>query len=138
MNRKKKEEKELDPKFNRRQEMRFHIPPHFYLLCRLMNVAPIDMLREFMNNVGCESFQRSADDGIRTVAMEYVIRCGYGQDFYSEEEVRLMFKEMDAIGMLWPDKVSGHELFFDTHAKWRDEYLEYWFEKWHSRIRRKP
>jgi len=122
--------------YRRTQEMRFTIPVQFLRLCKLMDVPPVDVLHEFMVNTGCESFNRKPDDAIREKAIDYFIQCGYGQDFYTEADIRKMFKELDAIGMLWPSNAKMK--LIDRHAKWRNRYYKYWFRKWHNKIRRKP
>jgi hypothetical protein len=46
-----------------------------------------------------------------------------------------MFKELDAIGSLWPK--DGDMKVVDMHADWRDKYQDYWFKKWYYRVRKK-
>jgi len=119
----------------RSQEIRFTLPWQFLYLCKLTGVTPYEMLDQFMNNLGHESWKRHPNDGVRQAAIDYFMQCGYGQDFYSPEELRSMFKELDAIGSLWPR--SGKMKLIDRHAKWRNKYPDYWFKKWYYQVRRK-
>jgi hypothetical protein len=50
------------------------------------------------------------------------------------EEIRQLFEEMDALGMLYPK--NGKTAITALYVQWRDEHWKYWFEKWyylHSR-----
>ena len=117
------------------QEIRFTLPWQFLYLCKLTGVTPHDVLDQFMNNLGQESWKRSPNDGVRQTAIDYFIQCGYGQDFYNQEDLRSMFRELDAIGSLWPR--NGKEKLIDLHAKWRNKYHDHWFKKWYYQARRK-
>ncbi|TXJ22830.1 MAG: hypothetical protein E6Q24_20095 [Chitinophagaceae bacterium] len=110
------------------------IPSQFYLLCKLIEKEPGDILYDFMNNVGMESL--GLRDTQKTNAREYFISCEYGQDFYTEDDLRKIFKEMDSMGSLYPGK-GGDRKLIDLHTSWRDKYHEYWFEKWFLKVRRK-
>jgi hypothetical protein len=107
----------------------------FLLLCKLVQVPPEKMLRDFMTNVGCDSWNRSSNEAQRTTATAYFMECGYGQDFYTPEDLRQIIWELDAIGGLWPQGAKME--LIDLQAKWRDKYQEYWFKKWYRKIRRK-
>ncbi|HSC36937.1 MAG TPA: hypothetical protein VLD19_03660, partial [Chitinophagaceae bacterium] len=87
-------------------------------------------------NVSGDGWNRATNEECRNTAVEYFIRCGYGQDFYTEQEMRQLLKDLDAIGSLWPNN-AGRKLI-DRHAKWRNKYQDYWFKKWYRKLRRKP
>jgi hypothetical protein len=46
-----------------------------------------------------------------------------------------MFKEMDAIGLVFPN--NGKMKLIDRYDKWRNGYEKYWFKKWFGKTRRK-
>ncbi len=122
--------------YSRIQQVRLDQPLQFMLLCKLVQVPPMKMLDDFMTSVGGDSFKRSPDEQCREKAIEYFIRCGYGQEHYTEQEIRQIFYELHAIGSLWPDTTK--EKLMDRHAKWRKMYHKYWFKKWYKKLRRKP
>jgi hypothetical protein len=54
---------------------------------------------------------------------------------YSPEEIKAMFTEMDAMGMLFPFN-SAPEIQ-EKHVQWREWYHKYWFDKWFNKRSRK-
>lgn len=117
------------------QEIRFILPWQFLYVCKLTGVRPKEVLNQFMDDLGQESFTRSANPGVRQSPIEYFIQRGWGQDFYSETDLRKMFAELDAIGSLWP--ANADFKWVERHARWRNRYHRYWFKKWYYKIRRK-
>jgi len=53
----------------------------------------------------------------------------------SEDDIREIFKEMDALGLLFPKE--GKSSLVDKYASWRDKHYKYWFKKWFWKPRRK-
>jgi len=121
--------------YDRTRQVTLDQPVQFMLLCKLFQVPPMKMLDDFMTNTGGDSFKRSPDEACRTRAVDYFIRCGYGQDHYTEADIRQMFTELHAIGSLWPE--TAKEKLIDRHAKWRKMYHRHWFKKWYKKPRRK-
>jgi hypothetical protein len=105
----------------------FWIPPQFLLLCKILNVTPREVLDNFLTHADLGSWKRVGNEQPRLKASEYILACGYGKEYYSNDEIYQMLKELDSIGSLWPE--GNHELI-DIHAKWRNEYHKYWFDKW--------
>jgi hypothetical protein len=120
--------------YERDQTLRFFMPWPLVALCRIAEVAPDELLHNFMNDLAHDSWKRPADDAIRSLLSEYFILRGYGKEYYAEEDIRTMFKEMDAVGMLWPETNNGK--LIDRHARWRNKYQKFWFKKWYYKIRR--
>jgi hypothetical protein len=46
-----------------------------------------------------------------------------------------MFKEMDALGSLFPK--DGNMKLLDAYCKWREKHHTHWFKKWFRKPRRK-
>jgi hypothetical protein len=138
----KKEEQKSKPRlkwqtgpYARFAEYKFALPYPFLLLCKLMNITPDQLLTDFMHNLSCGSWKREGRDMAKARLIEYFIEHKYGQAFYSETDIREIFKEMDAIGLLWPEQAKMKMM--DLHAAWRDKYHTYWFKKWYRKPRRK-
>ena len=89
-------------KHKRLLELSTFMPVQFYLLCKLMEVKPQAVIYEFMCNTGMEKY--GLGDIQRDKAMEYFIHCGDGQHYYTEDDSRKIFKEMEAIGSLFQTK----------------------------------
>ena len=121
--------------FARLQEFRFHIPYGMLLLCKLWGITPNDLLSDFMDNLSCGSWQREGRDEAKKYLKGYITEMGYGQKFYTKEDVEKMFAELESIGMLWPEKAKIK--FIKVHARWRDRYYDWWFKKWYSKYSRK-
>ena len=140
---KRKKKKQLRPPkyfrkgsgYERSQTLSFIIPWPLVALCCITDVTPDTLLHNFLHDIAHDSWKRPADDGIRSLLSEYFILRGYGKDHYTEEDIRKMFQEMDAVGMLWPE--TNNMKLIDKHARWRDSYQKHWFKKWYYKIRRR-
>lgn len=113
----------------------FMLPYQFLLLCRLMDVTPENVIIDFTRNLSCESWNREGRDDAKLYLTHYFIEHGYGQHLYTDDEIREMFREMDALGMLFPK--NGKSKMVDLYADWRDKHHTYWFKKWFRKPRRK-
>lgn len=121
--------------YERHAEYKFILPYQFLLLCRLMDITPGDLLNDFMDNLSCGSWKRQGRDEAKEHLINYFIAHGYGQQHYTEEDIREIFKEMDALGLLFP--TNGKGKMVDLYAKWRNKHHNYWFKKWFRKPRRK-
>jgi hypothetical protein len=88
-----------------------------------------------MDNLACGSWKRQGRDKAKEYLIQYFLEMNYGQELYTAEDLRQMFKEMDAVGLLWPEK--GKMKLIDLYAQWRDKYEKFWFKKWFRKPRRK-
>ena len=120
--------------YERMQELQFHFPVQFLMLCKLVQVPPKTILNHFMQDLGRDSWQRYLDDRVRTLTADYFSLRGYGRNYYTEEDIRLMLAELNAIGSLWPQ--GGSMKLIEQHSRWRDRYYKYWFKNWYYKVRR--
>lgn len=109
------------------------LPWQFYLLCKLMEVEPKKVIYDFLCNAGMEGY--GLGETQRAKAMEYILSCGYGKEFYTEDDMRKIMKKMESISSLFPNKARSK--LIDIHAHWRKKYYKYWFRKWFTKVRRK-
>lgn len=72
----------------------------FLLIAKLVNVPPDDIVTDFMDNLSCGSWKRKGRDKAKEKLVDYFIEHGYGQEYYTAEDIRTMFKELDVIGCL--------------------------------------
>ena len=121
--------------YKRYMEFETHIPYQFLLLCRIVDVTPEQLLIDFMDNLSCSSWKREGRDEVKNKLLEYFLLHGYGQKYYTTEDIKGMFKEMDAVGMLFPNNNSK---MIDIYAKWREKHHKYFFKKWFYKNQRKP
>ena len=121
--------------YEQRQEWQYLMPWPLLALCRMTEVPPKRLISQLLSDLAQDSWNRHPNEGVRSLLVEYFILRGYGADRYSEEDIRSMFAEMNALGMLWPDE--GNSRLIDSHVKWRKRQQAYWFEKWYYKIRRK-
>lgn len=103
------------------------LPCPFLLLCRLTEQNPETILLDFMDNLSCAAWNRSGRDEAKQQLISYFISHSYGQHHYTREELLLMFKEMDALGLLFPK--HGKSKTIDAYARFRDRYYNHWFKK---------
>jgi hypothetical protein len=114
---------------------KIRIPQQLLLICKVLDIPPMDLIDDFLNNAALAAWKREGKDAAREKTIDYLIACGYGQEYYSEEERKQILKEADAQGMLWP-KDADMELF-DLAVVWREKYHKYWFNKWFCKRNRK-
>ena len=122
-------------KYDRYANFKIILPYQFLLLCKLMDVTPETVVLDFLCNLNCGSGKREGRDNAKAKLIEYFIEHDYGQHRYSKEDIQQVFKEMDAIGLLFPK--NANDEMIDLYSKWRDKHYEYWFEKWFHKPRRK-
>ena len=99
----------------------------------MFEVQAEDILNDFMASVSFSC--GNATPAQRQAALEYFMECGYGSKRYSPEEIRQIFKELEAQRLLWPGLSEMNRDQFDRHAAWSYMYMEFWFEKWFYRVR---
>ena len=116
-------------------DFNFIIPQQFLLLCRLMDITPRAVVLDFMDNLSCGSWKREGRDRAKSHLFDYFIAHGYGQHYYSEDEIRTIFKEIDAVGALFPQ--DGKAKILDLYTAWREKHHAYWFKNWFRKPRRK-
>jgi hypothetical protein len=121
--------------YERFTEYKLHLPYQFLLLCKLTGVTPRQVLLDFLDNLDCGSWKREGRDQAKEKLIEYFLEMGYGNEYYNPDEIKEIFREINAVGMLFP--TNGKMKMIDLHAKWRNKYQNYWFKKWFRKIRRK-
>ena len=89
------------------------------------------MLTDFMDNLSCGSWKREGRDKVKQFLIEYFIEHGYGKDFYTPEDLKMMFRELDAMGLLFPK--DGEQELVDAYSAWRQIQQEFLFNKWYNR-----
>ena len=117
--------------FQRNQTFKFELPVPFLMLCNLINVTPEQMLTDFMDNLSFSLWRREGREKARTALSDYFVEAGYGNKYFTPDELKLMFTELDAIGLLFPKDADPETL--DAYARWRKFHQEYWFNKWRSK-----
>lgn len=121
--------------YDRYAKFKFILPYPFLLLCRLVDKTPEEIIKDFTDNLSCGSWNRKGREQAKEHLIHYFIAHGYGQHHYSEEDICQMFKEMDALGSLFP--ANGKIKLVDLYADWRDKHQTYFFKKWFRKPRRK-
>ncbi|WP_017733036.1 hypothetical protein [Nafulsella turpanensis] len=114
-------------------EARLQLPCQLMMLCKILEVEPDQLIYDFLSTLAAESFGRKGET--RKLLQDYFILCGYGQQHYTEADIRKMMEELQAIGTLWPEG-AGRKVV-DKHTRWRNMYHRYWYRKWYYKMRRK-
>ena len=121
--------------YDRYAEFEFWIPYQSLLLSKLTDVTPKKLVPDFLDNLSCEAWAREGRDKAKEYLINYFIEMGYGQPNYTEADLRDVFKEMDAVAMLFP--ANGKMKLTNSYSKWRSKHYNFWFKKWFRKIRRK-
>lgn len=119
--------------YSRTQDLNFMVPYQLLLLCKLVEVTPRQLILDFMDNLSCGSWKREGRAQAKEKLIEYFLQHEYGQGHYTLEDLRQMFKELDAVGMLFP---KDDDEMVDVYANWRDKHYKHWIEKWFGKYRR--
>lgn len=114
--------------YQRNASFDFILPQQFLMLCRIVETPPRKILSDFMDNLACGSWNRVGRDEVKSRLIDYFIDHGYGQPRYHADQLRNMFRELDAIGHVWPDGASPR--LINLTARWKKKYQSYWFNKW--------
>jgi hypothetical protein len=114
-------------------DVKLRIPCDVVMLCKLTNVSPEDLLSVFLSCLAVENDKKNSE-AAKEASINFFIRSGYGKKYYSEEELREMFKQLAIINDLWPGNASSR--FIDVHAHWRKKYWKQWFKSWYWKVRR--
>ncbi|WP_224994948.1 hypothetical protein [Cesiribacter sp. SM1] len=114
-------------------ELRLPLPCQFWMLCNILEVDPKKLIMDFLATLGAESYGKQGQT--QQLLEDYFIQCGYGQEYYSEEDIRKMMEELKAIGTIWPKEASRR--ITERHTAWRNMYHKYWYRKWYYKHRRK-
>ncbi len=120
--------------YDARGEFKFIVPYQTLLLCRLTEVTPRMLILDFLENIHYGGHKRQDKTPARTLLADYFIAQGYGSEYYSENDIRQMFAEMDALSSLFPWAASRELL--DAYCAWRDLHQEEWFSKWFNKGQR--
>lgn len=121
--------------YKRHASFQFVLPHPFLFVCRLLEITPETLLRDFIDNLSCGSWNREGRDDAKKSLIAYMLQHGYGQQHYTEQDIQQMFRELDAVGLLFP--VDGSTKLLLAYEKWRDKQQVYWFKKWYKKPRRK-
>lgn len=111
------------------------VPSNLRVLCAILEVKPEKILHDFMWTLSVSYGESTPEQ--RAKALEYFLQCGYGQELYTKDDILQMFKELEAKRLLMvADRGPGNK-FWERHIRWTHMYIEYWFEKWFYKVRKK-
>jgi hypothetical protein len=108
------------------------LPQQFLRLCHLMELTPETLLQDFAQNLSCGSWKREGREEAWAHLLNYFIAHGYGRHLYTNAEIQQLFKEMDALGLLFP--YNGNIRLVKQYPAWRTKHNRYWFKKWQRRV----
>jgi len=94
---------------------------------------PRTHLKDFTDNLSCSAKNRKGRDEAKQNLVDYFIAHHYGQQFYTPDEIKEMFKDMDAVGRLFPEDDDG---MIEVYGHWRDRQYKSWFTRWFNKLKR--
>jgi len=121
--------------FARQAAYQWILPYPFLLLCRLVDVTPEQVLLDFMDNLSHGSWNREGREDAKQHLVAYFLAQGYGNALYNEASIRSIFRELDALGMLFPKE--GDAKLLQLFEQWRRRHEDRWFRYWYHRPIRK-
>ena len=117
--------------YQRTQTLKFELPLQFLMICKLVNISPQEIIADFMDNLAFGSWKREGREKARQLIAEYFTAHGYGGETYSEEQLKDLFSELDAMALLFPK--DGDAQLIDTYSNWRECHRQYLFDKWYNK-----
>ncbi len=121
--------------YSRKLKLDILLPYPFLLLCKLWEIEPETIITDFLDNLAHASWKREGRDSAKQKLAEYILLSGYSKEHYSEEATLQMIRELDALGLLFPQ--NGTDKTLDSYVAFRDNFYKYWFDKWYYKSRRK-
>ncbi len=121
--------------YARQQHFSFTLPWQFLLLSKIAGEDPRRLLIDFMSNLASDNASADGRENARVHLLNYFIANGYGRQYYTEEEIRQVFKELDALAMLWP--TGAKKKLMNRHSRWLSQYHDWWFKKWFGKNNRR-
>ncbi|MBV4358370.1 hypothetical protein [Pinibacter aurantiacus] len=107
------------------------LPLSLQLVCKLVRISPEQILKDFMEVLAHQSISSRKAEKPQMLLVDYFIAMTHRQSNFTEDDMRQMFREAQAICDLWPS--GAEKKFIDMHRKWQDEYVKYWMEKWQKK-----
>lgn len=132
----KKKVSKKDDGFPRTQTFEITLPLAFWHICKLLNIEPRKIIFDLFVNIGGRV--RISNGLIYQNATDYFIGQKYGQENYTENEIRQMIGEVGVITGLCPPTSEAETKELEEYAAMRDEYFKSWAKKWGSKCKRKP
>ena len=120
--------------YARQQQFSFTLPWQFLLLSKIAGEDPRHLLIDFMNNLAYDNPVANSRENASSHLLNYFIASGYGRKYYTEEEIRQVFKELEALAILWPE--GAKKKLMNRHSKWLSQYHAWWFKKWFGKNNR--
>jgi hypothetical protein len=104
-----------------------HFKGEYYFGRTLSNEYPKFTHSGFLSCLAVEKDKKILR-GAKQAIIDFFIHYGFGKAYYSEQEIRKMFTELQRVNDLWPDEPATSK-FIDHHAYWRGKYWKHWFQK---------
>ena len=114
--------------FQQTQSLKLDLPLQLLMLCKVINVTPQQLITDFIDNLSFGTWKREGRERARELLKDYFLEHGYGQEVFSQDELRSIFQELDAISLLFPKDAEPEVL--SAYSSWRQAYQGYWLEKW--------
>jgi hypothetical protein len=115
-------------------DLRLRIPCDVVMICKLTGIEPEKLIKDFLTTLALEKSSK-VSQAAKDASVEYFVRSSYGNQFYSEDEIRQMFRELQNVQDLWLEDTSSK--FIDHHSRWLSKYWKQWFKRWYNKVRRK-
>jgi hypothetical protein len=110
-----------------KQTIELQIPKQLELICELLDTTPQQVLQGFLNDVSLSWASNGSDE--RSMAVQYLLRVGYGMHRYDYEEIEMMFD-----GLNWL-RIQQYEKKGKDFSKLRYAFLREWFSGWEAKMK---
>jgi hypothetical protein len=119
------------------QEVQLAIPLTFREICIMIEVEPLIVACDFMMDVGSEPvILHGPDNALFQLATDYFVMKGWGEKWFSTNQLREMYMEIGMIKRLSTHQTKNAVSIQDFEIL-REKYIAAWKAKWNAVKRRK-
>lgn len=112
------------------QNIQLTLPLHVVHLCKMLEVSPKEIILDLIYSIGKSC--KKANGDFEEAATEYFLEKGYGQELFTERQIRQMMVGLIALEIVFPSDSEDRDAF----RRWQrlsKTYLDLWTLKWQSK-----
>jgi len=122
-----------DP-YAKKQTIEFELPDAFILLCKMLKVEPKKIFMELAQDIGGKVYITKSGY-VSQDATNYFVDKEFGQELYTEEDVREMIIELGFVRRLIDSFMLGQDNYYGGRGELREKYFQVWKDRWSAKTK---
>ena len=116
-----------------RQTIDIYLPLVIKELCKMLQVTPETIIHRLFWDIGRAVH---LSDGItQNTATTYFIRCGYGKELFTQDQIGQMILELSTMMGTAPGYTEQQWVKHEDWMKMSDAYIRVWRSKWKAKVK---